>query len=298
MIQGTVIKGIAGFYYVKANNKLYECKARGKFRKAQISPLIGDHVLISVQKEEVETGHHYPQGTMEDILERKNKLIRPPVANVDQGIVVFSVSYPEMHLDLLDRFLIMMAMEGIKAYIVLNKVDEGHEETYQSVVEGYKQSGYEVLCVSGKENYNLESLRMLLKDKISFFAGPSGVGKSTILNAIAPQLKLKTGEVSEKIKRGKHTTRHVELLPLEEGGFVVDTPGFTSLHFENVEAQELRHYFLEFQKYEGACKFKGCVHVHEPGCRVKEMLEQKELFESRYDNYVTYYNQLKDIRRW
>lgn len=298
MIQGTVIKGIAGFYYVKANSKIYECKARGKFRKANISPLIGDEVLISIQEEEVESGYNYPQGTIDDILERRNKLIRPPVANVDQGIVVFSVTYPEMHLDLLDRFLVMMAMEDIKAYIVLNKIDESNEAAYKDVVEDYKKSGYEVLCVSAKKNYNVDGLLALLKDKTSFFAGPSGVGKSTLLNAIAPNLKLKTGEVSEKIKRGKHTTRHVELLPLEQGGFVLDTPGFTSLQFETIEANELRHCFPEFRKHEGECRFKGCVHIHEPGCRIKEALEEGDIVRSRYDNYVAYYNQLKDIRRW
>ena len=299
MIEGTIIKGIAGFYYVKSEDKVYECKARGKFRKENITPLIGDDVMITVAEDLYSNeGDEYTQGAIEEILERKNKLIRPPVANVDQGIVVFSVTYPEIHLDLLDRFLIMVEMEGIKPYIVLNKIDGSKLDSYQYIVDGYQKSGYEVICVSAKEDINVDRLREVLKDKTSFFAGPSGVGKSTLLNAIQPDLKLQTGEVSTKIKRGKHTTRHVELLPLNQGGYVLDTPGFTSLQFEEIQPNELRHYFPEFEKFEGECKFSGCSHIHEPGCKVKEALEKEEIFKSRYDNYIAYYNQLKDVRRW
>ncbi|MGL6174526.1 MAG: ribosome small subunit-dependent GTPase A [Cellulosilyticaceae bacterium] len=297
-MQGTIIKGIAGFYYVKVGERVYECKARGKFRKENITPLIGDRVIISTVDESQYSAKEYTQGAIEEILERTNKLIRPPVANVDQGIVVFAVTYPEIHLDLLDRFLVMVEMEGIKPYIVLNKIDGANLESYQYIVEGYAKSGYEVVCVSAKGNINVDRIKEILKDKTSFFAGPSGVGKSTLLNSIQPDLKLQTGEVSVKIKRGKHTTRHVELLPLNEGGYVLDTPGFTSLQFEEIEATELRHYFPEFERFEGECKFNGCSHIHEPGCKVKEALEKDEIFRPRYDNYVTYYNQLKDIRRW
>ncbi|MEG1637712.1 MAG: ribosome small subunit-dependent GTPase A, partial [Cellulosilyticaceae bacterium] len=223
MIQGTIIKGIAGFYYVKVEGKVYECKARGRFRKENITPLIGDRVMISVVDEIQYNSNEYSQGTVEEILKRTNKLIRPPVANVDQGIVVFAVTYPEIHLDLLDRFLVMVEIEGIKPYIVLNKVDGSNLESYKYIVDGYSKSGYEVVCVSAKEKLNVDRIKEILKDKTSFFAGPSGVGKSTLLNAIQPDLKLQTGEVSVKIKRGKHTTRHVELLPLNQGGYVLDT---------------------------------------------------------------------------
>ncbi|MEG0151829.1 MAG: ribosome small subunit-dependent GTPase A [Cellulosilyticaceae bacterium] len=298
MIQGTIIKGIAGFYYVKVEGKVYECKARGRFRKENITPLIGDRVMISVVDEIQYNSNEYSQGTVEEILKRTNKLIRPPVANVDQGIVVFAVTYPEIHLDLLDRFLVMVEIEGIKPYIVLNKVDGSNLESYKYIVDGYSKSGYEVVCVSAKEKLNVDRIKEILKDKTSFFAGPSGVGKSTLLNAIQPDLKLQTGEVSVKIKRGKHTTRHVELLPLNQGGYVLDTPGFTSLQFEEIDQNELRHYFPEFGRFEGKCKFNGCSHIHEPGCKVKEALEKGEMFELRYASYVTYYNQLKDIRRW
>jgi ribosome biogenesis GTPase len=298
MIGGTIVKGIAGFYYVKTENGVYECKARGIFRKNNVTPLVGDRVEISIQEEKAIEKQAYIQGTIEKILPRKNELIRPPVANVDQGIVVFSVTYPQIHLDLLDRFLIMVERENIKPYIVLNKVEDADEKNYDYIIEGYKKSGYEVLCVSAKSGYQLERLSAQLKDQTSFFAGPSGVGKSTLLNAMEKSFRLETGSVSEKIKRGKHTTRHVELLPLEQGGFVLDTPGFTSLQLESIKEEELRHYYPEFAPYEGHCKFNGCVHIHEPGCAVKQALQEGKLFNQRYDNYVTYYTELKNLRRW
>lgn len=298
MMQGTIIKGIAGFYYVKVEDEVYECKARGKFRKEGLMPLIGDAVVIEVDYSNQDTHYSYKQGQIVEIAERKNKLVRPPVANVDQGIVVFAVTYPQIHLDLLDRFLIMMEIEGIRPYIVLNKIDGTQKEDYEYIVEGYKKSGYEVLCVSAKAGIGLEELKAVLKDKISFFAGPSGVGKSTLLNTLEPHLKLQTGDVSEKIKRGKHTTRHVELLPFSAGGYVLDTPGFTSLQFETIDEDELKYYFPEFKPYEGECKFNGCSHIHEPKCAVKMALDEGKLFNPRYDNYVTYYNQLKETRKW
>ena len=298
MMQGTIIKGIAGFYYVKVEDEVYECKARGKFRKEGLMPLIGDAVVIEVDYSNQDTHYSYKQGQIVEIAERKNKLVRPPVANVDQGIVVFAVTYPQIHLDLLDRFLIMMEIEGIRPYIVLNKIDGTQKEDYEYIVEGYKKSGYEVLCVSAKAGIGLEELKAVLKDKISFFAGPSGVGKSTLLNTLEPHLKLQTGDVSEKIKRGKHTTRHVELLPFSAGGYVLDTPGFTSLQFETIDEDELKYYFPEFKPYEGECKFNGCSHIHEPKCAVKAALDEGKLFNPRYDNYVTYYNQLKETRKW
>ncbi len=298
MMYGKIIKGIAGFYYVQAEGTVYECKARGKFRAKGETPLIGDKVGITVTEYEGSEKGDYLQGSIEEILPRDNKLIRPPVANVDQGLIVFSVSYPQMHLDLLDRFLIMMEMEGIQARIILNKVDEESQVDYQEIVDGYTKSGYEVYCVSAKTGHNVDTVRGLLKDKTSFFAGPSGVGKSTLLNAISPELKLQTGEVSAKIKRGKHTTRHVELLPFDGGGYVLDTPGFTSLQFEEIDAQELREYFIEFDKYQGQCKFGGCSHIHEPNCAIKTAIDNDEIYKSRYDNYISYYNQLKSIRRY
>ena len=296
MVQGTIIKGIAGFYYVKAGQTIYECKARGKFRNKSIIPAIGDNVLISIKEEENSTDR-FLEGTIEEILERRNSLIRPAVANVDQAMVVFSVTYPQIHLDLLDRFLIHIEKEEIKPYIVLNKIDEGNPEEYEYIVERYTKVGYEVICLSAKKAIHTDELMPLLKDKTTVFAGPSGVGKSTLLNTIA-HFALETGSVSDKIKRGKHTTRHVELLALEEGGFVLDTPGFTSLQLDGIDAEDLQYYFPELRQYIGECKFRGCTHIHEPGCKVKEALEQGEIVKERYETYTTYFNQLKEARRW
>ena len=297
MVKGTIIKGIAGFYYVEADQTIYECKARGKFRNQNIIPVIGDNVLISL-KEEENSNDRYLEGTIEEILERKNSLIRPAVANVDQAMVVFSVTYPQIHLDLLDRFLLHIEREDITPYIVLNKIDEGHPESYEYIVERYTKVGYEVICLSAKEAINTDLLMPKLKDKTTVFAGPSGVGKSTLLNTIEERFTLETGQVSDKIKRGKHTTRHVELMPLSQGGFVLDTPGFTSLQLEGIDPDELQYYFPEFKAYLGSCKFRGCTHIHEPGCEVRAALEAGDIFKERYEAYETYYKQLKDTRRW
>jgi len=297
MVKGTIIKGIAGFYYVEAGQTIYECKARGKFRNKNIIPVIGDNVLISL-KEEENSNDRYLEGTIEEILERRNSLIRPAVANVDQAMVVFSVTYPQIHLDLLDRFLIHIEKEEITPCIVLNKIDEGNPQDYEYIVERYTKVGYEVICLSAKKAIHTDLLMPKLKDKTTVFAGPSGVGKSTLLNTIEEGLALETGHVSDKIKRGKHTTRHVELIPLTAGGFVLDTPGFTSLQLDGIDSDDLQYYFPEFKEYIGSCKFRGCTHIHEPGCKVKEALEDGEIVKERYETYTTYYKQLKETRRW
>lgn len=297
MVEGTIIKGIAGFYYVEAGQTIYECKARGKFRNKHIIPVIGDNVLISLKEEENSTDR-YLEGTIEEILERKNSLIRPAVANVDQAMVVFSVTYPKIHLDLLDRFLIHIEKEDITPCIVLNKIDEGNPEEYAYIVERYTKVGYEVICLSAKKAFHTDLLMPKLKDKTTVFAGPSGVGKSTLINTVEEGLRLETGHVSDKIKRGKHTTRHVELIPLSGGGFVLDTPGFTSLQLDGIEADDLQYYFPEFKDYIGSCKFRGCTHIHEPGCKVQEALENGKIIKERYETYTTYYKQLKETRRW
>jgi ribosome biogenesis GTPase len=293
MTEGIIIKGIAGFYYVKAGDTLYECKARGKFRNDSVVPIIGDHVIIKVLGEKSDN-NNYEKAFIEDIMPRKNSLVRPPVANIDQAIVVFSVTYPKLHLDLLDRFLIIIEKENIIPYIVLNKIDETDAGTYNYLLDRYSKIGYDIMAVSAKKEIAVSQLKSKLFGKTSVFAGPSGVGKSTLLNTIEKKFCLETGEVSQKIKRGKHTTRHVELLPLEEGGYVVDTPGFTSLHFDNIQKEDLKEYFPEFRKYEGMCKFNGCMHIHEPGCKVKEAHEAGIICDERYNSYITYFEQLKN----
>lgn len=297
MIEGTIIKGIAGFYYVEADGKVYECKARGKFRKQRITPCIGDLVLIECIEDSI-AENAYETASIEEILPRRNHLVRPSVANIDQAMIVFAISYPELHLDLLDKFLLHVEKENISACIVLNKIDDKPLVDYEGIASRYKNIGYDVLCLSAKKHIALEQLKEKLVGKITVFAGPSGVGKSTIINALHTELKMQTGEVSTKIKRGKHTTRHVELLQLPMGGFVLDTPGFTSLELTDMDKDELREYFPELRAYEGQCKFTGCTHTHEPHCKVKEAVEQGEIDKERYDRYKTYYEQLKNIRRW
>ena len=296
-IKGTIIKGIAGFYYVEANKVVYECKARGKFRNDNITPVIGDIVNITVKQEE-NTTDRYKEGTIEEIMDRKNSLIRPAVSNVDQAMVVFSVSYPKLHVDLLDRFLLHIEKEGIVPFILLNKIDDTNEKEYRDVVDKYAKIGYEVICLSAKKRINTEILMPKLKDKVTVFAGPSGVGKSTLINTIEDNLKLETGEVSEKIKRGKHTTRHVELIPLTDGGFVLDTPGFTSLQLDGMLPENLQYYFPEFESYIGECRFRGCMHLQEPGCSITEAVNNGEIYKERYEAYCTYYKQLKEKRKW
>lgn len=297
MIQGKIIKGIAGFYYVKAHETTYECSARGRFRNQDISLLIGDDVEIAIEHKESLRGE-YKTASIEKVLPRKNNMVRPPVANVDQAIIVFSANHPKPNLDLLDKLLILVQEQNIDACICINKVDTDEDEEYLRTKEIYQKIGYTVFPTSATEHIGINRLKDYLKDKTSFFAGNSGVGKSTLLNAVQPSFELETGALSEKIQRGKHTTRHVELMPLEAGGYVLDTPGFSSVSIEHLDADDLKNYYIEFQEYEGTCKFTGCSHIHEPNCSVKKAVEEEEIHRRRYEGYITMYKALKDIRRW
>lgn len=296
MAQGKIVKGIAGFYYVKADGVIYECKARGKFRNQNLSPLIGDNVELSIEHRESMRGE-YKTASIEKILSRKNEMIRPPVANVDQAIIVLAASFPEPNLDLLDKLLILVKEQGIDAVICVNKIDIDNSQVLK-IQRVYEKIGYSVICTSAKDGIGVDELIEKLNNKTSFFAGNSGVGKSTLLNAVEPSLNLQTGSLSEKIQRGKHTTRHVELMSLKTGGYVLDTPGFSSISIEHIEADELKNYYIEFLEYESNCKFTSCSHVHEPNCSVKNAVEQNEIDFDRYQRYVAMYKQLKNIRRW
>ncbi len=291
-MQGKIIKGIAGFYYVYTASGLFECKAKGIFRKEQKKPLVGDLVEMVPVDEEKMTGN------ITEILPRKNTLIRPASANVDQALVIFAIVKPDPNYNLLDRFLITMEQQSLPCLICFNKQDIATEEEKQELIEAYGKSGYEVLFVSGKLQEGLDTIRERLEGKTTVVAGPSGVGKSTIINALYPQANMETGEISRKIERGKHTTRHAELFALSEDTFIFDTPGFTSLSLGEMEKEELQGFYPEFIPYEKYCKFAGCSHISEPVCGVKDALKKGDISRVRYENYKVLYEEIKNRRKY
>ena len=292
-MQGKIIKGIAGFYYVHVvESGIYECKAKGVFRKEKVKPLVGDDVEIEILDEEEKTGN------IVRILPRRNELIRPAVANVDQALVVFAVTEPKPHFNLLDRFLVMMDSKDIPAVLCFNKKDIAEDEEIAKLKEIYEDCGYPILFTSAKEQENIESLKAFLKGKTTAIAGPSGVGKSSLINLLQSEVQMETGSISEKIARGKHTTRHSELIVIEDGSYIMDTPGFSSLYAGDFEKEELKYYFREFADYEGKCRFHGCDHIHEPGCAVKEAVAEGKIHQIRYQDYTEMYLELKEKRRY
>jgi len=274
-MDGVIVKGIGGLYYVNVNGELYKCKARGKFRYNNLTPMIGDNVEISIEKDSV---------SIEKIYERKTELIRPAVANVTQAFVVFAFKHPDLNKDLLNKFLLLCEYNGLKAVVCFNKMDLVDEDK-DSIKDELESAGYEVLYLEAKNNKGLDKLKEKIKDNISVFCGPSGVGKSTILNSFIGKEVMQTGEISDKLKRGKHTTRHSELIEVEEG-FLVDTPGFSSLELDFISKEELQYCFKEFDEYRDDCKFNNCVHYKEPKCGVKNAVEQGKIHKSRYEFYI------------
>jgi ribosome biogenesis GTPase len=292
-MQGKIIKGIAGFYYVHVvESGLYECKAKGIFRKEKMKPLVGDIVEIDILDETEK------KGNITEIIERKNELIRPAVANIDQALVVFAVTKPKPHFNLLDRFLIMMESKDIPVVLCFNKKDIATEPEIQELKDIYEKCGYQIVFTSALEEENTEELKDLLHGKTTAIAGPSGVGKSSLINIFQPNANMETGSISEKIERGKHTTRHSELIWIEDNTYIMDTPGFSSLYTNEFEKEELKYYFTEFSEYEGQCRFLGCDHIHEPGCAVKQALDEGKIHPVRYANYLEMYNELKEKRRY
>lgn len=292
-MKGKIIKGIAGFYYVHdGRSKIYECKAKGVFRNRNIKPLVGDDVEFMVLDEKEGTGN------IDAILPRKNKLIRPAVSNVDQAVVVFAVTEPLPNLNLLDRFLVMMERQEIPVIICFNKIDLSGGKEIEELRAIYGPVGYTLHFISTYEAAGLEKLHELIAGKTTVLAGPSGVGKSSITNFLQPEARMETGVVSEKIKRGKHTTRHSELFFVENGTYMMDTPGFSSMYIEDLEPNELKDYFPEFSEYEEECRFLGCIHVGEKVCGVKTAVADGKISRSRYDNYLLLYQELKDKRRY
>lgn len=292
-MRGKIIKGIAGFYYIYAEDgQVYECKAKGIFRKDNQKPLVGDNVEISILEE------NEKEGSVTAILPRKNSLIRPAVANVDQAFVIFAMENPKPNYMLLDRFLIMMEQQGIPAVVCFNKKDLGTEEELDFLYRTYTQCGYRVILSSALKGEGISEIHEILRGKTTVVAGPSGVGKSSLTNSLQGEIQMETGEISKKLKRGKHTTRHSQVIPVGEDTFLVDTPGFSSLYLTDMEEQELKNYFPEFREYEEECRFQGCRHIHEPGCAVKEALEANKISRLRYEDYLALHQELKEKRRY
>lgn len=290
---GKIMKGIGGFYYVYVENAgLYECRAKGIFRNKKMKPNVGDVVDIDVISEEEKTGN------LVVIHPRKNQLIRPMVANVDQALVIFAVHEPEPNFQLLNRFLIMMEKQEIPVVICFNKMDLASDAEREQLLLDYENSGCHVLFSSAQEGEGIPELKSLLKGKTTVMAGPSGVGKSSTLNSISEGKQMETGAVSEKIKRGRHTTRHSELIYLGEDTYLMDTPGFSSLYLMDIDKEDLRFYFPEFAAYENQCRFNGCSHIHEPGCAVKEALAEGRISRMRYEDYCYLYEELASARKW
>ncbi|WP_455715583.1 ribosome small subunit-dependent GTPase A [Anaerosporobacter sp.] len=292
-MQGKIIKGIAGFYYIHVPSKgVYECKAKGIFRNQKIKPLVGDNVEIEELDEEKKLGN------IVSILPRQNELIRPAVANVDQALVIFAAANPNPNLNLLDRFLIMMNKQDVETYVCFNKQDIVTEKEQRLLEETYRLGGYHVFFTSALQGDGLQQIKDIVKGKTTVLAGPSGVGKSSIINFLIPTAEMEVGSISEKIKRGKHTTRHSELFALDDDSFIFDTPGFSSLYIDNFEKEELKSYFPEFLPYEEFCRFQGCAHISEPQCGVKQALEEGKISKTRYENYLLLYNELKDKKKY
>ena len=292
-MQGKIIKGIAGFYYIHAENgQVYECKAKGAFRKQKIKPLVGDMVRIAVLDE----AEHL--GNVEEILPRKNELIRPAVANIDMALVIFAAAKPEPNFNLLDRFLCMMEFQNVPVTICFNKTDLVDEEKLEEYRRIYEPAGYRLMSTCTRTGEGVDAVKALLHGKTTTVAGPSGVGKSSLINALQSDVQMQTGVISDKIDRGKHTTRHSEIVPVMEDSYIMDTPGFSSMDVPGFEKEDLWTCFPEFREYEPYCKFQGCSHINEPDCGVKEALAEGKISSVRYENYKLLYEELKNMRKY
>ena len=287
-MRGIIVKGIGGFYYVKVNDKIYECKARGKFRHKELSPLVGDNVIIDLDKD---------KGFIKEICTRTSKLIRPSIANVTQAFIVFAVRNPDFNMDLLNKFLILCEINKLKVVICFNKIDLATSDEIEDTVSLVKSIGYEIIYLNAKLGEGIEEIKNHLKENVTVFCGPSGVGKSTILNSIVGHSAMETGTISEKLKRGKHTTRHCELLQID-GGYVADSPGFSSLDISFIKKEELQLCFPEFLEYHDSCKFSTCMHYKEPGCSVKEAVSVGKINKNRYSFYLKTVEEILNRREW
>lgn len=292
-MQGKIVKGISGFYYVHVvGTGIYECKAKGVFRNRKVKPLVGDNVEIVVLDEEKRLGN------VEKILSRKNELIRPAVSNIDMALVIFAAAKPDPNFNLLDRFLCMMEYQKVPVTICFNKCDLVSGEEKEKLWQIYAPAGYDILFTSVKTGENIDNLKALLADKTTTVAGPSGVGKSSLINELQTGVRMQTGAISDRIGRGKHTTRHSEIISIGQDTYIMDTPGFSSMDLPGFEKEDLWTCYPEFVPYEPECRFIGCSHIGEPDCGVKNALAEGKINQVRYDNYVMLYEEMKNIRKY
>lgn len=292
-MKGKIVKGISGFYYVHvAETGIYECKAKGIFRNQKIKPLVGDDVEIVVLDEEKKIGN------VEKILPRTRELIRPAVANIDMALVIFAAAKPDPNFNLLDRFLCMMEYQKVPVTICFNKCDLVTEEQREVLRKIYELAGYELLFTSAKTQENVEKLKSVLQGKMTAVAGPSGVGKSSLINDLQDAVQMQTGGISDKIERGKHTTRHSQIIPIAENTYIMDTPGFSSMDLPGFSKEDLWTCYPEFVRFEPGCRFIRCSHIREPDCGVKTALAEGKISQVRYDNYVQLYQEMKNMRKY
>lgn len=288
MPEGKIIKALSGFYYVLGDEGIVQCRGRGVFRKNKITPLVGDYVVYQAENDQ--------EGYLLEIKERKNELVRPPISNVDQAILVFSAVEPDFSTNLLDRFLVLIEYNHIKPIICISKLDltdEHLKAKLEQYAEDYRKAGYTVILTSSETELGIDKLAPYLEGEISVFAGQSGVGKSSLLNVLRPDLELKTDDISSHLGRGKHTTRHVELIEIGNG-LVADTPGFSSLEFTEIEVEELTYCFPEIASEGENCKFRGCLHLSEPKCAVKAAVESGKIPQYRFDHYKDFLQEIKE----
>lgn len=290
-MQGRIIKGIGGFYYVYTDAGIYTCKAKGVFRKDGKKPLVGDIVSLSALEGEDMTG------SITDILERKNSIIRPNVANIDQALIIFALKSPDPNFVTLDKMIIQYLLKDIPVIICFNKEDLVDSDFSDEVIKDYSESGCKVYITSTYTDEGIEELSKALNGKMTAVAGPSGAGKSSIINCLCSESVMETGDISKKLSRGKHTTRHSEIIPLWKDTFIMDTPGFSSFDLYDIEAENLADMYNEFSMAD-ECRFQPCSHTHEPGCAVKQAVADGIISNRRYENYSYILGELSKARRY